>query len=188
MSKPGEVLREELYHFAMVMEGRLLEHEDRGGWRDEPLDYLFKRLVEETGELSAALLAHKDKEKMIRECADAANFAMMIADNLRRASARRNEEMRREASEYWKAVSEPEVSKKEIREVLSGIVSAADAEGAVDQRDKVVIQTLGLLIDGYFELTSMGHIEKEKRRIEAMKRAAFDEGYRIGKGRHGVEG
>jgi len=91
MSKPSEVehpLREEVYHFAMIMEGRLQEHEDRGGWRDEPLDYLFKRLVEEMGELSAALLGHKDKEKMIRECADVANFAMMIADDLRHASAR----------------------------------------------------------------------------------------------------
>ena len=179
MSKPSEVehpLREEVYHFAMIMEGRLQEHEDRGGWRDEPLDYLFKRLVEEMGELSAALLGHKDKEKMIRECADVANFAMMIADDLRHASARSP------------AMSGPGVGKEEIRKVLFGIISAADAEGAVDQRDKEVIQVLALLIERHFELISTENIEKENRRIEAMKREAFDEGYRRGKGRYGVEG
>ena len=151
MSKPSEVLREELYHFAMIMEGQLQEHEGRGGWRGEPLDYLFKRLVEETGELSAALLGHKDKEKMIRECADVANFAMMIADNLRQASAR---------------MSEPEAGQHELLEVLSEITSAADAEGAVDQRDKEVIQALRRLIEEKGEWERV--LEKWQRRAAGL--------------------
>jgi NTP pyrophosphatase (non-canonical NTP hydrolase) len=68
---------------------------DRGeeGWKyDEPIA-LFNRLIEEAKELSEEL----DKKRphtgrVIKECADVANFAVMIADVMQRRYLARAEE------------------------------------------------------------------------------------------------
>lgn len=95
MDKAKDVPREEVSHFATIMEARLREHDDRPGWTGESFRYLIFRLNEELNELYACF-SHPvlmdgevepiaDPEKIIFEAADVANFAMMIADNLRAA-------------------------------------------------------------------------------------------------------
>jgi len=44
-------------------------------------------------------------------------------------------------------MTRPEVTREEMLKVLSEVTSAADAEGAVDQRDEEVIQTIRNLIE-----------------------------------------
>src|SRR4030042_5521990 len=95
MTKARDVPREEVSHFAMIMEARLREHDDRSGWKGKPFRYLIFRLNQELNELyscfSHPVLTDGEAEplvgpeKIIREAADVANFAMMIADNLRAA-------------------------------------------------------------------------------------------------------
>lgn len=78
----------ELLAFARVMDNKLQENAHKGHWRDRPdhctPEQLFARLVDEVDELRAELMAIKrgktDGRKIGRECADVANFAMMIAD------------------------------------------------------------------------------------------------------------
>ena len=81
--------REVVQWFAQEMEKKLLLHDDRPGWRDDPMPELFNRLIEEAQELNVCLTptvkgsvvdwkAHYTS--IIEEAADVANFAMMIAD------------------------------------------------------------------------------------------------------------
>jgi len=88
-----------LSFFPEQMKEEMLKHLDRPGWKREPWEYLFERLLEEAKELKNALESFHDykfslvhlegneeeyfklKKKIVKECADVANFAMMIADN-----------------------------------------------------------------------------------------------------------
>lgn len=68
--------------------GRMLDkmgvHSRKGvTWREEKASWLLERLGDETLELKDAIES-RDKEAIIKECADVANFTMMIADNARR--------------------------------------------------------------------------------------------------------
>lgn len=67
--------------FAAEMQNKLDENCHKGGWHDCTWHYLRKRLREETAELEIAV-ASRDKKRIVREAADVANFAMMIADTL----------------------------------------------------------------------------------------------------------
>jgi len=78
-------LRPSVRWFAGVMEQRLREFDtQRGkrGWRDDPPQALFGRLVEEGLELQKAVDRLIEGDSIIREAADVANFAMMIADRI----------------------------------------------------------------------------------------------------------
>lgn len=81
--------------FNLEMKRGLLLNISRPGWKGEPLEYLLKRLDEELAELKACSLELRESiapaglspghhRQMIKEAADVANFAMMIADNSRR--------------------------------------------------------------------------------------------------------
>lgn len=83
-------LRFEVFAFARLMEEKLREHDSedgfgKRGWAsDDPLR-LFRRLLQENAEMFEALMLwqsrlHQDPMPTARECADVANFAMMIAD------------------------------------------------------------------------------------------------------------
>lgn len=84
-------LREPVRWFAARMEAKLAEYDsDRGehGWSECTLNWLFERCGRELQEAADAAFAadcdgFKQVEPAIRECADVANFAMMIADVLR---------------------------------------------------------------------------------------------------------
>lgn len=45
-----------------------------------PLSYLTKRLHDEFGELKRKIDKNASRVEVVRECADIANFAMMVAD------------------------------------------------------------------------------------------------------------
>lgn len=86
--------RKSLEWFAQEMEGKLRENDHKGGWQGCRFSELFPRLREEADELLvkahplkldtvAECLTATDAHELIRECADIANFAMMIADNIR---------------------------------------------------------------------------------------------------------
>lgn len=76
--------REAVEWFARRMEEQLKKNDHKGGWEDEMRSYLARRLLEETGELMELFLkGNYLRSDIINECADVANFAMMIADNYR---------------------------------------------------------------------------------------------------------
>ena len=80
--RPPVLVRESVWWFAQQMELKLLENEHKGHWARDSLLGLLQRLHEESCELLAAI-RHENIENVIREAADVANFAMMIADNAR---------------------------------------------------------------------------------------------------------
>lgn len=82
-------MRDEVRVFAKLMEQKLRLHGDRPGWRDEDVKWLMMRLYDEAGELSKTLILVGDHEvtpelaqAIALECADVANFAMMVADRM----------------------------------------------------------------------------------------------------------
>ena len=78
-------LRPEVQWFAEQMERTLRKNDHKGGWQVDSSGALLTRLKEETEELQAALIQGQDiaPEYSIKEAADVANFAMMLADNAR---------------------------------------------------------------------------------------------------------
>jgi hypothetical protein len=80
-------LRPEVEWFARKMEDKLRENDFKGGWKNDGVIELWERLDEEASELKSVLSSGAVREYRtkhgIREAADVANFAMMIADLLR---------------------------------------------------------------------------------------------------------
>jgi NTP pyrophosphatase (non-canonical NTP hydrolase) len=64
------------------MEQKLRVNDHKDGWHDCKFDALFERLLEETEELRMAL-QQRSGLAIIEECADVANFCMMLADRVR---------------------------------------------------------------------------------------------------------
>lgn len=77
--------------FLSDMAERLEANDHKTGWDHMSLTQLLQRLRQETGELERAIAktdaVHVDNGSIIKEAADVANFAMMIADNARSLSA-----------------------------------------------------------------------------------------------------
>jgi hypothetical protein len=80
--------REEVQMFAMAMEAKLRENDHKGGWKDEGYYYFDGRLHQELLELERAFSDLRYDENnfekrlaLFKECADIANFTMMIADS-----------------------------------------------------------------------------------------------------------
>ena len=71
--------------FAKQMKENLKINSYKGTWTEESDDWLFECLDEEVKELEAVSSygynRKKRAEEILREAADVANFAMMIADN-----------------------------------------------------------------------------------------------------------
>jgi hypothetical protein len=86
-------VRIEVRRFAEDMEEMLRKNDHKGGWERCDREYLERKLDEEVAELKfILLLAERQaqvpvpmpealREKVIGECADVANIAMMIRDN-----------------------------------------------------------------------------------------------------------
>ena len=73
-------LRPEILWFAEQMEKKLQSNDYKGGWNDCSIKYLLYSLKEEIKELSDELNQKSNSSNIIKEAADIANFAMMIAD------------------------------------------------------------------------------------------------------------
>ena len=65
-------------YLAAEMRRKLRENSHKSHWREEPVEWLVGRLIEEMGELVRSL--HGSPETVLSEAADVANFAAMIAD------------------------------------------------------------------------------------------------------------
>jgi hypothetical protein len=70
--------------FAKRMQYKLDKNKYKGGWQQCTDDCLFERIEEEMEELTEALWPDgiRKTEEILNECADIANFAMMIFDNI----------------------------------------------------------------------------------------------------------
>ena len=76
-------LRPEVAWFAEQMELVLRANDHKPGWQnDAPVD-LLKRLYEEVEELRDGMFIPVNANTIVKEAADVANFAMMIADQRR---------------------------------------------------------------------------------------------------------
>lgn len=82
-----EQVRPSVQWFALQMEKKLQENDHKVHWNECGIDYLMSRMVQEYGELVAAVWDLREEngspEAVISEAADVANFVHMIADNLR---------------------------------------------------------------------------------------------------------
>jgi hypothetical protein len=67
--------------FSQLMKLKLNANVDKGLWNNETYEYLRGRINIELKELDDAIAA-KDYVNAELECADVANFCMMISDNL----------------------------------------------------------------------------------------------------------
>lgn len=76
----SDEIRPQLQDFIKIMEQNLQQNDYKGGWSNCDIKWLLSRLKEETVELEQAI-ENKNKENIVKEAADVANFAMMIADN-----------------------------------------------------------------------------------------------------------
>ena len=63
-----------------AMKSKIDRDEQKGTWENVPIGRLLEMLKVEVKELENALKS-EPKENIIKECADVANFAMMIAGN-----------------------------------------------------------------------------------------------------------
>lgn len=70
--------RKEVVEFSKQMENKLKKNDYKGGWSNLSAEYLLMLLKKEVSELEAAIQSQSDTD-IISECADVANFAMMIA-------------------------------------------------------------------------------------------------------------
>ena len=79
------VPRKEVRWFAQFMEARLRGNDHKGGWLDCPLEELLPRIYDEYREVLDAVAGQPgDVQAIVDECADVANFAMMVADVVHR--------------------------------------------------------------------------------------------------------
>jgi hypothetical protein len=77
-------IRPEVRRLALAMEAKLRKNDEKGGWADMDQWQMYHRMIDECRELTNALVGMNPKF-ILDECADVANFAMMIADKYGRA-------------------------------------------------------------------------------------------------------
>lgn len=79
MNARAVLWRPEVVAFANAMELKLKENDHKRHWSHMSMQFLSMRLTQEREELRKAVAAG-DVAEILREAADVANFAMMIAD------------------------------------------------------------------------------------------------------------
>lgn len=83
-------IRVEVLEFALIMEEKLKENDYKGGWKDCETGNLLSMACDEIKEVAPAVstmnksTTNKNINDVQKECADVANFMMMISDNLQR--------------------------------------------------------------------------------------------------------
>lgn len=68
--------------FAVKMEEKLSANDHKSGWEGMSYKMLINRMRQEIKELERAIKLKLPAKEIQYECADVANFAMMIADNI----------------------------------------------------------------------------------------------------------
>lgn len=86
-------VRKCILEFAISMEEKLQKHDEdygKNGWKKSNYLFLVNRIEDELRELIEYLISKENtkenREKIKEECADIANFAMMIHDNANQES------------------------------------------------------------------------------------------------------
>lgn len=74
-------VRVSVLRFALEMERKLKLNDHKGGWEGCSNSSLLSRIGEEHLELIDAIDNKRSRRVVINECADVANFAMMISEN-----------------------------------------------------------------------------------------------------------
>ena len=73
--------------FAERMENKLMQNEHKNGWRNMSIEDLYARMLDEVSGLQSEInFPDQDKDAIIKECANVANFALMIADVVQKKS------------------------------------------------------------------------------------------------------
>lgn len=73
--------KEDLEWFVTEMETKLDSNNYKGTWKNDSINRLFDMLEDEADELFSEITEiNVSNENIIKECADVANFAMMIAE------------------------------------------------------------------------------------------------------------
>ena len=72
--------REAIVKFTEAMENKLKQNDHKRHWSQCGMTYLLNRLKEEVEELVEAVELCEPSDEVKKECADVANFAMMIFD------------------------------------------------------------------------------------------------------------
>ena len=87
-------LRAEVRWFAQQMELQLRANDWKGGWHNDGPAPLYGMLRQEMQELAYAIFprCEEEAERIVKEAADVANFAMMIADNAQREASSSDDE------------------------------------------------------------------------------------------------
>ena len=75
-----EVVKRSIKWFAAEMRKKLMQCTDKPLWRGEKPEHLWGRMCGEIVELKEEMDRGGTKSAVVKECADVANFAMMIAD------------------------------------------------------------------------------------------------------------
>jgi len=94
-----QIPRHAVVSFSKVMEKKLTENDHKTHWSEVSTSRLLHMLEEEVVELKEAIDIHRLSGEsanfmVIEECADVANFAMMIADNMSKVKTKIPEEYR----------------------------------------------------------------------------------------------
>lgn len=70
---------DDIESFVLLMLEKLDKNQHKGRWENLNVEQTYEKLTEEVLELRDALVDVDDTEAIIRECADVANFAMILA-------------------------------------------------------------------------------------------------------------
>ena len=81
-----KAVREPVRWFAEQMERKLRENDHKSHWRGESVLDLWPLMRKELDELNTAFAKNLPPERIVEECADVANYLMMLADNVARAA------------------------------------------------------------------------------------------------------
>lgn len=72
-------IRPQVEWFSSIMEDKLSKNEHKICWTHDSIDSLLYRIFDEVKELDVEIV-NRNYKNIIKECADVANFCMMIAD------------------------------------------------------------------------------------------------------------
>ena len=95
-----QLTRKSILLFAMQMESKLRVREEKGCWSSINISTLFTYLKGEVEELEEAVKRDPMlKTEIVDECADIANYAMMIFDNIAQLTKERGTQWKKENQE-----------------------------------------------------------------------------------------
>lgn len=79
MTETHEEMTQDNAWFNRIVLDVLKDNDHKSGYRECNYLYLLNSLKDEVSEIEDALINQEDPADIVRECADVANFAMMIA-------------------------------------------------------------------------------------------------------------